>query len=247
MSPDPGIPAPVAPAARAHAALSALPALAILATLAALAALAILAGVACARPVSEPLPGGVLPHSHVRVPHGIELDLRDESYLVHGATAAELRESIERNNPGRGGAGWSQWGLHWGWKYHQTGGGTCSLEDVTLRVEVAHVLPSWDPPEQADSALVADWNRFFNEVRAFHYGYRDVVVEQAREIHRRLERVAAPSCRMAGNEGNRVARNLYEQARERTEEYRRNPPENRRIRWFRDPPDPPDPPGAPPQ
>lgn len=191
---------------------------------------------ACAQPVSDLLPGGVMPHSHVRVPHGVELDLRDETYLVYGSTTAELRESIEQNNPGRGGAGWSQWSFAWEWDYDQKGrAGTCALGEVRVEVEVVHVLPSWDPPQEADSALVQDWDRFFNELRAFHYGYRDVVVEQARRMHRHLERVAGPSCRMTGNEADRIARNLYEEAKELAQAYRANPPENRRIRWFRDP------------
>lgn len=115
----------------------------------------------------------------------------NQPYVVRGNTAAELRAQMDALRPADGDyvIGWS---VRW-----ENENATCPAT-FSMQVEIAYAYPEWDAPEDADPALVEQWNQQLDGVWCFHWGAARLVISSANDLLAELRAIQAhepaPSC-----------------------------------------------------
>lgn len=159
----------------------------------------------------------------VPLPREIDTDERELPYRVTGSTAAELRRSMLSAGPEEEGGTWygyTTWNIRWRYDYADGSGG-CEIQDVDVAFRSRIRLPRWDPPDDADPALVSEWRSFVAALRDHEYGHRDIGARAARDVLRRLRSLRLDRCDGMEDRANAVAHRILDRYREREDEYDR--------------------------
>ena len=121
-------------------------------------------------------------------PAGGPLPLKVEYYDVTGATARELRRSLDSNRPGgktsRFGDGRVNWFVRW--DYHYNCDAVCRVTDATTSVEVTMFLPRWGARESASPDLAVQWDRYLRALRLHEDGHEALARDAAEAIRKGL-------------------------------------------------------------
>ena len=116
-------------------------------------------------------------------------DYRD----VGGATEAELVASLKAvsaSDPlGHHFAGATRWQLRWNFRVESTDG-RCRVVSAATELDLQTTLIRWNPPLNAQPALVQRWNAFADAVRKHEAGHRDIAIAAARDVGERAGHVA---------------------------------------------------------
>lgn len=159
----------------------------------------------------------------VSLPREIDTDEREVPYRVTGSTAAELRQSIWDEGPevdGRSWSGYTTWHVRWRYDY-ATVSGECRMQTVDVSFRSRVRLPRWDPPDDADPRLVADWRAYVAALREHEYGHRDIGARAARDILHRLRSLRLDRCDGMEERANTLAHRILDRYREREDAYDR--------------------------
>jgi predicted secreted Zn-dependent protease len=175
------------------------------------ASAALLAACASAKrnPVLDKYPPGVIGRTSVFY------------YDIHGRTIAELRADMRKLGPkldGTSFVGETRSPMRWSWRTESSGGGGCSIRDVSVSVNAQITLPRWTPPADADSAVIIEWNRFLTALEVHEAGHKDISAKSGKAIIDRLRGLSAP-CSMLGTRANDLARTIVDRAREEQRAY----------------------------
>lgn len=155
------------------------------------------------------------------LPIGVRADVAELPYDVHGLTRLEITQSLNegaRTFVGRGYRGYHQWNIRWQFSYAPSSRG-CSITSSSVNLESFTTLPRWVDRDRADSALVAEWDRYIGALRIHENGHRDIGHRAAAEIQRTLRRFSAGTCASISPHANRVARDILERHKRENSEY----------------------------
>ncbi|MGH8172072.1 MAG: DUF922 domain-containing Zn-dependent protease, partial [Rhodanobacteraceae bacterium] len=148
----------------------------------------------------------------------------DIDYLdVTGNSKRELVESLDRlsvaDDNGKRFYGHTRWELRW--NFNVTSEGTeCRVTSVSVELNVRTSLPRWDPPRNADPALIRRWDVFLDGLRMHEEGHRDIALAAADEITQRIEAVRpAASCATLKRTVGIRANSLLAEYREKSRRY----------------------------
>jgi predicted secreted Zn-dependent protease len=155
------------------------------------------------------------------LPFGARAQVVEQPYDVHGLTHLEITRSLNegaRTNIRGGFRGYHQWNIRWQFRYAPSARG-CDITSSSVDLESATTLPRWVDRDRADSALVAEWDRYIGALRIHENGHRDIAHRAAGEIQRTLRRFSAGTCASISSHANRVARDILERHRRENSEY----------------------------
>lgn len=110
-----------------------------------------------------------------------------EYYDVSGATADEVRRSIDRNRPkgdGPYGDGWTHWNVRWTYRFWNEGG-RCRLTQVSTALTVRTTLPRWSSADEHPQ-LAARWRRYLRALREHEEGHAQNGRSALRAVGERL-------------------------------------------------------------
>jgi predicted secreted Zn-dependent protease len=142
-------------------------------------------------------------------------------YDIQGRTFDELRADMRRKGPkidGTSFVGEARSPMRWSWRTESTGGGTCSIRDVTVSVNAQITLPRWTPPADAESGLVDQWKRFSAALEEHEAGHKDISAKAGREITKQLHGLSG-QCAMLSTRANDLARTIVGRAAEEQTRY----------------------------
>jgi predicted secreted Zn-dependent protease len=118
---------------------------------------------------------------------------RVEYFDVSGSSPQELRADLGRLGPvadnGVRGDAYTRWRI--AWKFDLTERGkTCIAGNFAVDLTVTMILPRWEPPQGAVSALVALWDQYSTALRFHEEGHHRIARAAAEEVERRLRAAA---------------------------------------------------------
>lgn len=155
------------------------------------------------------------------LPPGVQVQAMEWPYDVRGLTHSEITRSLNegaRRAIDGGWRGYHRWRVRWEFRY-QSGAGSCEIIASTVYLESTVTLPRWRDRERADSALIAEWDRYIGALRTHENGHRDIAYRAAGEIQRALRRVRGPACGMVSAEANRIAGAILQRHQRLNREY----------------------------
>ena len=171
---------------------------------------------------------GSLPavHATAQAPREIEGPIinDDVEYIdVTGNSQRELIEALDRRSvddgTGKRFYGHTRWALRWNFNVASEGN-DCRVTSVTAELDVHLSIPRWQPPANADPALVRQWNAFIAGLRVHEDGHREIAIEAAREIEQRIEsEPPASKCETLKRTVNIRANTLLDEYREKGKRY----------------------------
>ena len=150
----------------------------------------------------------------------------DIEYLdVTGNSKRELIEALDRlsvpDATGKRFYGHTHWELRWNYNVASEGA-ECRVTTVTATLDMTMSLPRWDPPRNADPALVHTWNAFVAGLREHEEGHRDIALDAAQEITNRIEAIPpAANCEKLKRTVGIRANSLLDEYREKGRRYDR--------------------------
>ncbi|HEX6591521.1 MAG TPA: DUF922 domain-containing protein [Moraxellaceae bacterium] len=118
--------------------------------------------------------------------HSLQVIIPDadmEYYTVSGGSVAEIRDSLYAQQPVRGFDGHTAWQVSWNWPGY--GRPDCDLRSARLETRVKVTLPVWQPPAQADPALVLQWNNYAGNLALHEQGH----VQRARQGFAKMQQI----------------------------------------------------------
>ena len=164
------------------------------------------------------VPGASIPPP---LPIGVRAEVEERPYEVRGLTHQEIARSLRdeaRRNVRDGFRGYHEWNISWRFRYAPRGQG-CAITSSSVNLRAVTTLPRWVDRERADSALIAEWDRYIGALRAHENGHRDIAYRAAAEIQRTLRRFQAATCTSISPTANRVARDILDRRRRENHEY----------------------------
>jgi predicted secreted Zn-dependent protease len=148
-------------------------------------------------------------------PAGVEGRTTVDYYDVTGRTYAELHAEMRRLGPKNNGnsyVGETRSPMSWSWRAESsTGGSSCTLRDVRVRVNAQILLPRWTPPADVDTSIVTEWKRFITALETHEAGHKDISARAGRELKDQL-RALTGMCSMVSMRANDIARRVIDAA-----------------------------------
>lgn len=165
------------------------------------------------------------------LPPGVRAFVAEVRYDVTGGTVDEIRTSLRRSAaevlPG-GSTGYHRWDIRWTYRYARAEV-YCELSDIAIELNSTITLPEWRQPENADSTLVAAWNRYLADLRSHEDGHRALAYRTASEIRRALARLRVEDCAFIVNEARKVGEALLARHRKESADFDADPAN--RVTW----------------
>ena len=125
------------------------------------------------------------PLESLRAATGIVLEASDETYRVTGTTASALvagmRAQALRDRVGESAFAITTWDVTWSYGYNERSG-SCSIQDLVVRVTISVLMPSWEPPPGTDAGLIARWNGYIDALRRHERGHEQNGLDGAQEV-----------------------------------------------------------------
>ncbi|MGH8492957.1 MAG: DUF922 domain-containing protein [Moraxellaceae bacterium] len=100
----------------------------------------------------------------IRIP-----DADMDYYDVNGGSTGEIREALNRGHAHGSFDGYTGWNVRWAWPGF--GKSDCDLSAASLDTSVRVRLPRWQPPREADAALVLKWNSYLGNLARHEQGH----------------------------------------------------------------------------
>jgi len=153
-------------------------------------------------------------------PHGVDVTITASYYAIHGSTAQELREEMNRRGPG-GYDAYTRWFVKWSYPTETTGN-ACDTGPVEASVEITYTMPEWDPPPNADAALVDRWTRYVAALQLHEDGHRDFGIDAAKDVLRAVSALPPyPTCADLNRAANAAAETVLDRFRAQEIDYDR--------------------------
>lgn len=141
-------------------------------------------------------------------------------YSVRGTTTSVIFDDIERNGlfdtKGRRAVGLTsgKWSIDWK-SVETTRPSTCSLESMTIALNLVVTLPRHDLPNDLSRDIRANWQRFAASVAAHEQRHVDIYLNGAKTMKTRMEAIlpTSSSC----SELERVVRSIWTSQQAETE------------------------------
>ena len=118
-------------------------------------------------------------------------------YSVRGTTTSAIFDDIERNGlfdtKARRAVGLTsgRWSIDW--KGVETRPGTCSLESMTITLNLVVTLPKHDLPNDLSQDIRTNWQRFAASVAAHEQRHVDIYLDGAKTMKTRMEAILTKS------------------------------------------------------
>ena len=129
-------------------------------------------------------------------------------YTLEGRDRIDLIESCLHNCPrdeqGVAVASLTTWELRWGWT--RAPYDPCAVASASVDTLASVALPRWDPPPDADPALVAEWGGWLARLERHEQGHVDLVRAFADSAE---VRIAGSSCDRVEAEGAALVASLH--------------------------------------
>ncbi|MCB1191169.1 MAG: DUF922 domain-containing protein [Leptospiraceae bacterium] len=107
-------------------------------------------------------------------------------YYISGNTARELRQSINKNRPGKKRYdAITKWNVKWKWPGY--GKSNCDLSRAELNHSIVVTLPYWEPPDDADPSVVNRWKRYMSNLSYHEQGHVDIFFKYYNQMENVLE------------------------------------------------------------
>lgn len=110
-----------------------------------------------------------------------------EYYDVGGSTAQEIRNNLNHSHRNGGFDGHTGWNVSWSWPGY--GRADCDLATTDLDTRIRVRLPRWQPPANADPALVLHWNNYAGNLALHEQGH----VQLARQGFAKMQQILQTS------------------------------------------------------
>jgi hypothetical protein len=102
--------------------------------------------------------------------------------------------------------------MSWSWRTESsTGGSSCTMRDVRVRVNAQILLPRWTPPADVDTSVVTEWKRFITALETHEAGHKDISARAGRELKDQL-RALTGMCSMVSMRADGIARQVIDAA-----------------------------------
>jgi len=108
-------------------------------------------------------------------------------YKVFGATAQEVRESINRLKPWKGPRSMdaqTDWAVHTKYSVGEFGG-VSRVRSFETETTITVTMPVWSPPPVAAEDLTNRWQRYFTALLRHENGHAATALKAAAEVRRR--------------------------------------------------------------
>ncbi|MFK7926928.1 MAG: DUF922 domain-containing protein [Myxococcota bacterium] len=125
----------------------------------------------------------------------LRVHVDEQRYLLSGRTARDLLVDLSHHRPSdERFTGWTRWRLKWRFE-PDVRAGDCRVAAVDVDLSLTTVLPAWEPPVDANPALVTAWDAYIRALEHHESGHSDLAVEAAERIHESLSALpASDSC-----------------------------------------------------
>ena len=141
-------------------------------------------------------------------------------YSVRGTTTSVIFDDIERNglfdSKGRRAVGLTsgKWSIDWK-SVETTRPSTCSLESMTIALDLVVTLPRHEVPNDLSRNIRANWQRFVASVAAHEQRHVDIYLNGAKTMKTRMEAILTNSA--SCSELERVVRSIWTSQQAETE------------------------------
>lgn len=119
-----------------------------------------------------------------------EIAVQKTVYQVSGTTAAQIRQSLNRNSPvrqhGQSFDAYTRWDVDWRLRWAYDADGTCRPTTVSTLVRIHYTLPGLQGIDSLAVELAERWKRYMVELVAHEEGHAKMGIEAAREIEQQL-------------------------------------------------------------
>lgn len=129
---------------------------------------------------------------HAGAAQGIEITDHVEHYRIEGTTARELSVQMQqlgpRNDLGQRANGLTRWQVEWS-HASEVSSGACRLTSMKVSISVVTTLPQWQPPRQAQPALVRQWEQFLVKLQQHEATHRQHGLQAAEAVRETVQAV----------------------------------------------------------
>lgn len=142
-----------------------------------------------------------------------ELSVQRTTYAVSGRTAAQIRQSLNRNSPVRQDNktfdAYTRWDIDWRLRWFEDGDGGCRPISVTTLVRIRITLPALQDRDALPPNLADRWQRYLRALAAHEQGHADIGIAAARAIEVQIPLLGLrPSCDRLASETDALAREI---------------------------------------
>jgi len=116
--------------------------------------------------------------------------LKTGYYLIHGETAIEIRNNIDRKTPIReNGTSYdahTDWFVQWNYWWEQSNG-LCTITKVETRVNIQFILPKMKTSSTLPKLLREKWRTYMKALLRHEDGHKNIGIRAAnRPLHKQL-------------------------------------------------------------
>jgi predicted secreted Zn-dependent protease len=143
-------------------------------------------------PAEDAAPPGATPTAVA----GAVADATMQYYDITGATAEDLRASMDARGPvdgsGHRNDAFTAWDVRWTWPLHPDT--SCILSGATITTSITVTFPRWLPPAEASASLIERWNAYESALVTHESGHVSFVVATAADV---LAAIKGATCETA--------------------------------------------------
>jgi len=149
----------------------------------------------------------------------LEVTIKEKSYPVRGDTVAEL-EAGTKHIKGKW-AAYTKWVTNWVyWTGEADDGDSCDVVSGETSVEVVMTMPKWKTPKGVAPAVVAEWERIYENLRVHELGHVTIALQGADAIDDRLDRgFSAVTCKKVGRVADDKAKRIFKRHAKASQRY----------------------------
>ncbi len=147
-------------------------------------------------------------------------------YDVAGATAREVRASMNRDGPTSGNDGKRydavcRWNVAWRFQYRR-GNGVCGIDSATTDVKITIVFPRLKTDETTSASLVKAFASYAEKLMVHERGHAQNAIDAARKIEAGIRALPPqPNCDAMRNAANTLGYALIKEANQADVDYDR--------------------------
>ena len=152
---------------------------------------------------------------------GVTETSQRQLYEVRQAPGMSLLEALNRATPireaGQPFHGYTDWRIHWNYRYRPRSDGLCGVSSVDVRLAVTMTLPDL---KESTAEGAAQFAAYFPALVEHEDGHQRIGAAAARDVEAAIAQLPpAPSCPMLEREIARAANDLVERARQNNKAY----------------------------
>jgi predicted secreted Zn-dependent protease len=144
-------------------------------------------------------------------------------YDIAGMSESELRRQMDVNgnlwNDGKRYAGMTFWNVRW-MTYPRMNKDLCSVDKIDAFVDVKFRMPRWSNNSTAPANVQNWWTWYYDGLLKHENGHRDLGVEAARELQRKIAEVQPhKTCKELYETANKVGNKVLEKYKQLERDY----------------------------